>query len=226
MKNILASDHLGKRKQKLMIVDDHPIVRCGLADLLTRELDVEVQAGTDNVADAMKELESFHPDLIVVDVSLNNSSGIELITKVKALYPDMKTIAWSMFDEKVFAERALKAGAMGYVNKREPIENMVRAVRDVLKGEIYLSPQMATRLVHRICGGEDSAEDPIQRLSNRELEVFQMLGSGMTSKQIARSLNLSPKTIEAHRESIKAKLDLKNAAELNRRAVQWTLENG
>ena len=221
-----ASDRLNSRRRKLMIVDDHPIVRRGVADLLARELDFEVRDGADNVADALKEAETFRPDLVVVDISLNDSSGIELITQIKARFPDVKTLVWSMFDEKIFAERALHAGAMGYVNKKEPIENLVSAVRQVLEGNIYLSQQMTTRLLHRAYGGPTPDGDPIQRLSNRELEVFQMLGNGMTTKQIGGKLDLSPKTIEAHRENIKAKLDLKNAAELNRRAVQWVLENG
>ncbi len=222
----LTSNHQGKHKPKLLIVDDHPIVRRGLAELLARELGAEVRDGADNVADAMKEVEAFRPDLVVVDMSLNDSSGIDLIAQIKARCVDVKTIAWSMFDEKVFAERALRAGAIGYVNKKEPIDNMVYAVRQALQGNVYLSPQMTTRLLRRACGGETPQGDPIQRLSNREIEVFQMLGNGMTTKQIGRKLNLSPKTIETHRENIKTKLDLKNAAELNRRAVQWVLENG
>ena len=196
-----------------------------LADLLARELDLDVREGTDNVEDAMKEIESFHPDMVVVDMSLNDCSGIDLINKIRALHPEIKSLVWSMFDEKIFAERALQAGSLGYVNKKEPIENMVQAVRQVARGEIYLTPQMTSRLLHRACGAPTNG-DPIRKLSNRELEVFQMLGNGMTTKQIGRKLNLSPKTIEAHRENIKTKLDLKNAAELNRRAVQWVLENG
>jgi DNA-binding NarL/FixJ family response regulator len=207
-------------------VDDHPIVRRGLADLLARELNAEVCGTADNVADAIKEAEALQPDLIIVDMSLNDSSGIELIAEVKTRWPNVKTLAWSMFDEKVFAERALRAGALGYVNKKEPIENMVHAVCQVLQGNVYLSSQMTTRLLHRVCGGRTADGDPIQRLSNRELEVFRMLGNGMTTKQIGRKLDLSPKTIEAHRENIKSKLELKNAAELNRLAVQWALENG
>jgi len=222
----MIPNRIGSRKKKLLIVDDHPIVRRGLADLLTRELDLDAREGVDNVAAALEMVAEFRPDLVVVDMSLNESSGIELIEKIKADFPDVKTLAWSMFDEKMFAERALRAGAVGYVNKKEPIDSMVHAVREVLKGNVYLSPQMTSRLLHRACGEPVANGDPIHRLTNRELEVFQMLGQGMTTKQIGRKLELSPKTIEAHRENIKAKLDLKNAAELNRRAVQWVLENG
>jgi len=224
--NSMIPNRIGSRKKKLLIVDDHPIVRRGLADLLTRELDLDAREGVDNVAAALEMVAEFRPDLVVVDMSLNESSGIELIEKIKADFPDVKTLAWSMFDEKMFAERALRAGAVGYVNKKEPIDSMVHAVREVLKGNVYLSPQMTSRLLHRACGEPVANGDPIHRLTNRELEVFQMLGQGMPTKQIGRKLELSPKTIEAHRENIKAKLDLKNAAELNRRAVQWVLENG
>lgn len=220
------SNRQGKRRKRLLIVDDHPIVRRGLGELLGRELDLEIRDGADNVADAMKDVETFLPDLVVVDMSLNDGSGIEVITQIKARYADIKTLAWSMFDEKVFAERALQAGAMGYVNKKEPIESMVHAVRQVLEGDIYLSPEMTSRLLHRACGTGAPEGDPIKRLTNRELQVFQMLGNGMTTKQIGRKLALSPKTIEAHRENIKTKLDLKNAAELSRHAVQWVLQNG
>ena len=225
-RNTVLSDRPIARKHRLMIVDDHPIVRRGLAELLAREVDLEIGNGADNVVDAMTEVEIFRPDLVVVDMSLNDSSGIELIAQLKARHPDVKTLAWSMFDEKVFAERALQAGAMGYVNKKEPIENMVRAVHQVLQGNIYLSPEMTNRLLHRACGGPTPDGDPIHRLSNRELEVFRMLGNGMTTKQIGRKLDLSPKTIEAHRENIKSKLDLKNASELSCCAVQWVLQNG
>jgi DNA-binding NarL/FixJ family response regulator len=222
----LTAKQLSGHKQKLLIVDDHPIVRRGLTELLAREPDIEVCGGADNVADALKEVEAFHPDLVVVDMSLGDSHGIELITEIKARYPDVKTLVWSMFDEKMFAERAVRAGAMGYVNKKEPIENVLHAIRQVLAGEMYLSPRMTQRLVRRACGSGTLQGDPIQTLSDRELQVFEMLGQGMTAKHIARQLKLSPKTIEAHREKIKAKLDLKNAAELSRRAVLWVLENG
>ena len=131
-----------------------------------------------------------------------------------------------MFDEKVFAERALRAGAMGYINKREPVEKVLQAIRVVLRGEMFLSHEMTNSLLRRVGGGSPLEEYPISRLTDRELEVFGMIGNGQTTKQIARKLGLSPKTIEAHREKIKTKLRIANAAELSRRAVQWVLENG
>jgi DNA-binding NarL/FixJ family response regulator len=214
------------RRRRLMIVDDHPIVRRGLAELLAREPDIEVCEGADNVADGVTQVEASRPDLVLVDMSLGDSHGIELIAEVSARWPDVKTLVWSMFDEKMFAERAVRAGAMGYVNKKEPIENVLCAIRQVLAGEMYLSPRMTQRLIRRACGAGTSDADPVQTLSDREMQVFEMIGQAMTTKQIARKLDLSPKTVEAHREKIKTKLNLKNAAELSRRAMLWVLENG
>jgi DNA-binding NarL/FixJ family response regulator len=130
----------------------------------------------------------------------------------------------SMHDEMLFAERSLRAGALGYVPKQEPLETLIEAIRQVLRGEIYLTPRMANRLMHNIVG-KPKDEDPIKTLSNREIEIFEMIGQGLTTQQIARRLKLSAKTVETHREKIKGKLDLKNSLELNRRAVQWVLEN-
>jgi DNA-binding NarL/FixJ family response regulator len=163
--------------------------------------------------------------LIVVDISLNDSNGIELISEIKACHSGVKTVVWSMFDENVYAERALRAGAAGYVNKTEPIERIVEAIRKVLDGEMCLSPQMSTRLLRRMSGGVPVEEDPVDRLSNRELEVFRLIGQGKATKQIARKLNLSHKTVETHREKIKTKLGVDNAAELSLRAFHWALEN-
>lgn len=213
-------------RKKILIVDDHPIVRRGLADLLAREPDLVVCGGAESVAEAFAQVEASGPDLVVVDIALKDSSGIALLTGIKDHHPDVKTLVWSMFDEEIFAERAVRAGAMGYVNKKEPIEKIVEAIRAVLRGNVCLSHHMTNRLIRRVCLGVPADEDPIHRLSNRELQVFQMIGSGLTTKQIARKLELSPKTIEAHREKIKTKLGVANAAELSHRAVQWVLENG
>ena len=131
-----------------------------------------------------------------------------------------------MHDETLFAERVLRAGAMGYISKQEPPEALIRAVRQVLRGEVYLSPRMTSRLLHRVASGGPPREDPVQGLSNREMEVYEMIGQGLTIQQIAGRLHLSPKTVETHREKIKQKLNLKSSAELNRRAVQWVLERG
>jgi len=213
-------------KRKILVVDDHPIVRKGLAQLIAHESDIEVCGGAENVAEALEQVSALHPDLVVVDISLKDSHGIELIAQVKASHPEVKTLVWSMFDEKVFAERALRAGAMGYINKQQSIEKVVDAIRQVLSGEMYLSPQMTNLFLRRVGGCEPLEEDPIRHLTDRELEVFEMIGKGLTTQQIARKLDISPKTVESHREKIKTKLELKNAAQLAQRAVQWVLENG
>lgn len=219
-------NHVQLAKYKVLIVDDHPIVRQGLARLIEREPDIAVSEGADNVADAFEEVKALQPDLVLVDISLKGSHGIELISQIKAYNDRIKTIVWSMFDEKVYAERALRAGARGYVNKQESIETVVAAIRQVLRDDVYLSPRMTNRILQRLGAGNTAETDPVASLSDREIEVFRMIGEGMTTQAIARKLGLRPKTIESHREKIKIKLNLKNAAELNCRAVQWMLENG
>jgi DNA-binding NarL/FixJ family response regulator len=214
------------RKRKILIVDDHPIVRQGLAALINHEPDLEVCGGAEDVAQALQEVQRTRPDLIVVDISLKESHGIDLIKQMRTRDERIKMLVWSMFDEKLYAERSLRAGAMGYINKQESIDKVVDAIRQVLRGEIYLSSNMTTRLLHRVAGGTLLDRDPIQDLSDRELQVFDMIGRGLTTQQIARKLHLSPKTVETHREKIKTKLKLTNATQLSRQAVRWVLENG
>jgi DNA-binding NarL/FixJ family response regulator len=212
-------------KNKVMVVDDHPIVRQGLVRLLAQESDLDVREGADNVADAMQQIRDERPELVIVDISLRDSHGIELIEDIKSFDDSIRMLVWSMYDEKTYAERAVRAGAMGYLSKQEPIENVLVAIRRVLGGDMYLSPHMTNNILRRLGGGEIE-RDPIAALSNREIEVFQMLGRGITTKAIAKKLGVSPKTIEAHRERIKTKLNLRNASELNCQAVQWVLQNG
>jgi DNA-binding NarL/FixJ family response regulator len=212
-------------KSKILIVDDHPIIRQGLMRIISQEADLQAYEGADNVADAFRQVQEIRPDLVLVDISLKDSHGIELISQIKEFDDRIKMLVWSMFDEKIYAERTIRAGAMGYICKQESIENVVEAIRNVLQGNMYLSPHMTNNILRRLGGGEFE-KDPIAGLSNREIEVFQMLGRGMTTKAIAKKLGVSPKTIEAHRERIKTKLNLRNASELNCQAVQWVLENG
>jgi DNA-binding NarL/FixJ family response regulator len=223
---MLANDKLAAKtmKHRVLIVDDHPIVRRGLSSLLNDEADVLVCGEAEDVEDALEMVAATEPELVVVDISLKTGSGMRLLTQIKDRFPEVKTLVWSMFDEKLFAERALRAGALGYINKRESIDHVVDAVNRVLGGEVYLSETMTRALVERVSDGKDVEGDPVGRLSNRELEVFELIGRGNTTQEIARRLKLSPKTIEAHRERIKLKLDLRNAAELNQRAVQWCLQ--
>ncbi len=211
-------------KTRVFIVDDHPVVRLGLAELIEHEPDLEVCGTAAEVSEAMHQIESVHPDVAVVDISLKGGNGIELIEQTKARHTDVKILVSSMYDESLFAERALRAGAMGFINKQEPPDELLSALRQVISGQVYLSARMANRLLNCVVGGRAPQRDPIEGLSNRELEVFELVGQGMTTKQIARRLTLSPKTIETHREKIKKKLSLKNSAELSCRAVQWVLE--
>ena len=211
-------------KHKVLIVDDHPIVRHGLGELIARQPDLEMCGEAADASEALRHVETTRPDVAVIDISLNGENGIELIGQLKALYPEVKILVSSMHDEKTFAGRALRAGALGYINKRESIRKVVDAVRQVLRGEIYLSPQMANQLLHRAAVGEPLDHDPIETLSNRELEVFEMIGQGMNTQQIAGKLGLSPRTIDTHRKKIKTKLNLPNSAQLSRTAFQWVQE--
>jgi DNA-binding NarL/FixJ family response regulator len=220
--NSVAENRLGKHR--VLLVDDHPLVRRGLAELIREEADMDVVGEAEDADGAMRLLESTHPDVVVLDVSLRNSNGIELIERIKGRDESVRMLVSSMHDEMLFAERALRAGAMGYINKQEPLERVLDAIRQILDGDVYLSARMANRLLQAAVGGEPMDQDPIQTLSNRELEVFQLIGQGFTTRQIAEKLHLSPKTIETHREKIKAKLNLANSVELARHAVQWVLQ--
>jgi DNA-binding NarL/FixJ family response regulator len=214
------------RKYRVMLVDDHPLVRRGLAEVIGREPDLETCGEAGDVAEALTEVERTKPDIVVIDLTLRTGHGIELLEKLKTRDPSLKTLVSSMHDETLFAERVLRAGARGYITKQEAPEALVRAIRQVLRGELYLSPRMTSRLLNRVVVGGSTQEDPVQNLSNREVEVYEMIGQGLTIQQIATRLHLSPKTVETHREKVKQKLNLKSSAELNRRAVQWVLERG
>ncbi len=179
------------------------------------------------MSEALREVERTNPDLVVVDLSLKTGHGIELIEKIKSRESagqDARLV--DARRDAVRRARCLRAGAMGYITKQEPPETLVKAIRQVLGGEVYLSPRMTSRLLRRVASGTSPQEDPVQGLSNREVEVYEMIGQGLTIQQIAIRLHLSPKTVETHREKIKQKLNIKSSAELNRRAVQWVLERG
>jgi DNA-binding NarL/FixJ family response regulator len=214
------------KKHRILLIDDHPLVRRGLAEVIGREPDLEVCGEASDVAEALGEVDRTAPDIAVVDLTLKTGHGIELLERLKTRAPNLKTLVSSMHDETLFAERVLRAGAKGYVTKQEPPDVLLKAIRQVLRGELYLSPRMTSRLLNRVVAGPSTQEDPVQSLSNREVEVYEMIGQGLTIQQIAARLHLSPKTIETHREKIKQKLNVRSSAELNRRAVQWVLERG
>ena len=206
----------------MFLVDDHPIVRQGLAQLVNSEPDLIVCGQGEEAYQSLRAIREAKPDLCLLDVSLKDSDGIELLKELQAQLPDMPVVMLSMHDESLYAERALRAGARGYIMKQEAPPIMLAAIRKVLSGEVHVSDKMGARLLQRMVGGkkETDGQLPMDRLTDRELEIFRMIGGGKTVKEIADKLFLSPKTVEAHREHIKEKLNLKTSAELLRFAIR------
>jgi DNA-binding NarL/FixJ family response regulator len=210
-----------------MIVDDHPLMRRGYAELISGEPTLELCGEASTCADAIKLARKLKPDLVVVDISLPDSSGLELIKQIAASSLVAKVLVSSIHDESVYAERCLRAGAMGYINKTEPPETVIEAMLSILSGDIYLSPRMTRRLLKQVARTEKGHEGTsIEQLTDRELEVFDLIGRGLTTREIAGRLHLSVKTVETYRDNIKEKLGLTNSAELVRHAVHWVLESG
>jgi DNA-binding NarL/FixJ family response regulator len=211
-----------QRKNSILIVDDHPIVRKGLSQLIDREPDLAVCGEAENAQGAMECLRTTTPDLAIVDISLGGVDGIELIKRIKSRYPDLPVLVVSMHDESLFAERALRVGARGYIMKQEAIEKVLEAVRRVLRGELYVSERVSENIVRKFIHGKaEPVNSPIEVLSDRELEVFQLIGQGLGTRRIAEELRLSVKTVESYRANIKDKLKLRDAVELMKHAVQW-----
>lgn len=209
-------------KHTVLIVDDHPIVRQGLAQLINQERDLEVCGQAEDAHAAMQAIRQLNPDLVIVDIGLKGSNGMELIKDLKVQYPNLPVLTLSMYDEAVYGERALRAGAKGYVMKQEATEKVVTAIRRVLAGEVYVSNGMAAKMVSRfVGGGTRTAGSPADCLSDRELEVFRMIGEGYSTREMAEKLHLSVKTVETYRAHIKDKLGLQDANELLRYAIQW-----
>jgi len=207
---------------KIVIIDDHPLMRKGLAMSLESEADIRVAAQAAGAEDGLGIIEAEDPDLVVVDISLPGMSGIELVKQVQAIRPEMKTLVVSRHDEALYAERAIRAGAKGYVMKLEAPDVMIKAVRRVMNGGIYVSEKVNERLLMgMVSGNELLSQSPLDALSDRELEVFELTGKGFGTREIAERLHLSVKTVESYRARIKTKLNLSNAAELMQHAVQW-----
>lgn len=212
--------------KKILIVDDHPSVREGLALRISLHSDLEVCGEADSEEQALALAKQTDPDLVLVDISLKSGHGIELIKRIKSLNSKTKMLVISGFQESLYAERALRAGALGFLNKQESNEKMIEAIRTVLADERFLSPEISRRLINQALGASDVTKTPIEQLTDRELEIFRMIGDGLTTGAIANRLFLSTHTIDTHRENIKRKLAVSSAAELSRAAVQWLLENG
>ena len=215
---------MARETSKILLVDDHPIVRRGLQEIISREPDLCVCGEAGSADEAIKKIKETDPDLIVVDISLNGVSGIDLIKQVKAAHDNIRMLVASMHDECIYAERALHAGALGYINKEEATDHLVGAIRQVLLGKVYLSEEMTARVLERTRSGTHE-ESPIESLTDREIEVFELFGQGLSAKQIAERLHRSVKTIETHRESIKSKLGIETSNELTHRATLWVQES-
>ncbi len=212
----------GAGKIGILIVDDHPIVRQGLVRVIDQTPDLHVCCEAEDIAQALGLLEKAHPGLVVVDIALGSQNGLELMKDIKARHPELPVLVHSMYDEAMYAERCLRAGAKGYIMKREPPSRLISAIRQVLRGEVALSEAMTKQLLCRISdGGAARGNSPAEVLSDRELEVFELLGRGYRTKEIAQELHLSDKTVQTYREHIKEKLELKDVVALVRRATQW-----
>ena len=210
--------------RRVVIVDDHPIMRQGIKLLLENESDLKVCGEAENVSDAIRVIETTKPDLVIVDLTLSQGSGLELIKDLSQRFTEIVSLALSMHDENLFAERVIKAGAKGYVMKQEGGEKLLVAVRRALSGQIYVSESVAARLLQNLsqtASKSKSGRSHLEMLTDREFEVLQWTGQGMSPREIAESLNLSIKTVEAHRTNIRRKLDIKDATALVRYAVRW-----
>jgi DNA-binding NarL/FixJ family response regulator len=210
------------QKTKIFLVDDHPLVREGLVNLINQQSDLEVCGEAGNEPHALELISTVLPDVAIVDITLENGSGIELIKSIKAIHPAVKTLVLSMHDESLYAERALRAGALGYIMKREAAKKITEGIRCVLAGQIYVSEKISAILTKKFVeGGTAASVSPIEQLSNRELEVFHLLGRGHSTRQIADNLHVGFKTVQAYSARIKEKLKLANATELLREAMRW-----
>lgn len=207
--------------KRILVVDDHPIMRFGLAQLVRAEADMELCGEAGTAAEAMAHCEKDCPDLVMLDVALPDKNGLELIKDLRAIRRNLLIMVVSMHDEKVYAERALRAGARAYVMKEEAPGNLIRAARKVLDGGIFVSEQIAARIVESFAGTSAHSVSPIERLTDRELEVFRLIGEGKASREIAAQLHISIRTIDAHRAHIKEKLALKDGTELVHYAIRW-----
>src|SRR3954471_13444545 len=219
----MASKKNNSAKKRIVMVDDHPMMRQGLGALIQNEPDLEVVGEAETAAQALEVVTKLKPDLVLADITLPDKNGIELIKDIHAQGPNAPDVlVISMHDEALYVERVLRAGGRGYIMKQEGGKKLMLAIRQVLSGQVYVSEKMSSKILEIFSGRrEESASSPVETLTDREFEVFQLIGKGLTTLQMAHELHVSNKTIEVHRANIKAKLKLKTAAELLRYAVRW-----
>jgi DNA-binding NarL/FixJ family response regulator len=222
----MASKAQSRRKSQIVVVDDHPVLRDGLIQLISGQPDLDFTGTADNTADAKQLLEESAPDLMILDRRLKSGDALDLIKTLRVEHPDVKVLVLSQYDELIFAERTLRAGALGYVMKENATEELLRAIKKVLGGDIYVSERLAATFVRRSLERKPiESRVGIERLSDRELQVFQLIAASYSTREIADEFGLSIKTIETHRENIKWKLGLQNGGELNRFAEAWAAKN-
>jgi DNA-binding NarL/FixJ family response regulator len=209
-------------RTRILLVDDHAVVRYGIAQLINRQSDMVVCGEEEDAANALTAIDKLRPDLVIADISLKDSSGLELMRNIKAQFAKMPVLVVSAHEESIYAEVAFRAGALGYLMKQEALEKIVTAIRRVLSGNIYVSEALASKMLQQqVRGKTDLQDSPVKSLSDRELEVFQLIGQWKKTSEIAQELHLSVKTIEYYREQIKHKLNLKNSSELTQHATSW-----
>jgi DNA-binding NarL/FixJ family response regulator len=221
-----TADAFAMQKKTVFVVDDHPLLRQGLAMMINREPDLMVCGEAEEAHAAMKAISASMPDILIADISLNGPDGLDLLKNLRLLYPDLPVLILSMHDESIYAERALRARANGYIMKQEATEKVLVAVRRILDGEIYLSSRMSNKLLMQYMSGKTAETDSrLATLSDRELEVFRMIGEGLGTRQIAEALHLSMKTVESYQAHLKEKLSLRTGRELMQHAIQWKLND-
>jgi DNA-binding NarL/FixJ family response regulator len=208
-------------KKRILIVDDHPMMREGLAQLIEHEPDLETASQADSAAQALQAIAESLPDLLLLDISLPDKNGIEVIKDVHTLHPTLPILVVSMHDESLYAERVLRAGSRGYIMKQEGGKKLMLAIRQVLDGRIYVSEKISAKILETFSGRRANSQSPVEKLSDREFEVFQLLGQGEGTRQIAKRLHLSIKTVEVHRANIRKKLELATGGELVHYAIRW-----
>jgi DNA-binding NarL/FixJ family response regulator len=211
--------------KKIFIVDDHPMMREGLAQLLSHETDLAVCGEAEDAAEALSKIETLKPDLVLLDITLRSTNGLELLKDLRIRVPDLAILIISMHDESLYAERALRAGARGYIMKQEGGKKLMEGIRQVLSGRTYVSEKISAKILDTFSGRRSAAASPVELLTDREFEVFQLIGRGSSTKEIAAQLHVSVKTVEVHRVNIKEKLAIGTAAELIHYAVRW-IESG
>ena len=215
-------DKTTEKKTQILIVDDHPVIREGLMAIINHEQDFDICGQAEDAYAALKAINELKPDIVITDISLNNSDGIELTKNIKAGHPGLPVIIFSVHDESLYAERAILAGAKAYLMKDKVSENIIKAIRTVLSGEIYVSDAILKKFLHKIAGDKaGTAKTPIESLSDREFEIFRLIGEGVKASQMAKQLHLSIKTIETYRSRIKEKLNLPNASQLLQYSIKW-----